>query len=334
MVGLFDKEDYGGRNEISGIGEVMWRSRKFLVVCLVIVAVLMPLLGWAWVIGGFEVPAKPVKVKPNPQAVVGSGSGRSGGGSVPASQNGAGAGSNFTDPVTGMEFIWVPQGCFQMGSPSGEKGRDSDEGPVHRVCLDGFWMGKYEVTQGQWQKITGNNPSRFKKGNNYPVEKVSWNDCQEFIKKLNRRSGKNFRLPTEAEWEYACRAGTTTPFSFGSTISTDQANYDGNYTYGRGRKGVYRKSTVSVGSFRPNAFGLYDMHGNVWEWCSDWYDSGYYKNSPEQNPQGASSGSSRVFRGGCWSSSPWCVRSANRGWLRPGSYFNILGFRLVSPGRR
>ena len=307
----------------------MRRSRKFLVIWLVIIAVLVPLLSWAWVIGGFEIPARKVKPKPKPSPVIRNLKNTSV--STPSSGSG---GQTFRDSTTGMKFVWVPKGCFQMGSPSGESERNSDEGPVHRVCVDGFWMGKYEVTQGEWQKIMGNNPSRFKKVFNYPVEKVSWDDCQSFIRKLNARSNKTFRLPTEAEWEYACRAGTTTPFSFGSTISTDQANYNGNYTYGYSRQGVYRKSTVSVGSFRSNAFGLYDMHGNVWEWCSDWYDKDYYKKRVGQNPQGASSGSFRVLRGGCWDYGPGGVRSAYRFRFSPGNRGSYLGFRLVSPGRR
>ncbi|MEA3333135.1 MAG: formylglycine-generating enzyme family protein, partial [Pseudomonadota bacterium] len=157
-------------------------------------------------------------------------------------------GDIWTEPETGIELVYLEGGSFQMGSPSDEKERSSDEGPVHEVKLDGFWIGCYEVTQSEWQKVMGNNPSRFQKGDsdNRPVEQVSWDDCQEFIEKLNcrRNSDKSFRLPTEAEWEYACRAGTTTPFSFGATISTDQANYDGDYTYGNGCKGEYRRKTT------------------------------------------------------------------------------------------
>ena len=216
------------------------------------------------------------------------------------------ASNEWTDPITGMEFVRIPGGCFQMGSPKSEEGRYGNEKPVHEVCVDGFWMGKYEVTQAQWQKIMGSNPSEFK-GNSRPVEKVSWNGAQKFISKLSANTGKNppqllpggeFRLPTEAEWEYACRAGTTTPFSFGGTISTDQANYNGNSVYGSGKKGVYRKQTTAVGSFPSNAFGLYDMHGNVWEWCEDTYHKDAYKNHHRQNPLVTSGGSSRVLRGG------------------------------------
>ncbi len=141
------------------------------------------------------------------------------------------------------------------------------------------------------------NPSLFK-GDSRPVERVLWNDVQEFLKKLHAKAGKEmYRLPTEAEWEYAARAGTTTPFSFGNTISTDVANYNGNYTYGSGIKGIHREQTTEVGSFPPNDWELYDMHGNVWEWCQDWYDSRYYSKSPKENPQGPSSGRYRVVRG-------------------------------------
>jgi formylglycine-generating enzyme required for sulfatase activity len=230
----------------------------------------------------------------------------------------------------GMKLVYIPAGSFMMGSPSNEKDRESDEGPQHHVQISkGFYMGAYEVTQAQWQAVMGSNPSNFK-GNNLPVEKVSWNDAVEFCEKLSHQEGKTYRLPTEAEWEYACRAGTTTPFYFGQTISTDQANYDGNYTYGSGRKGIYRQKTTAVGSFAPNAFGLYDMHGNVWEWCSDWYGENYYSSSPGVDPQGPASGSYRVLRGGSWGYSPGHCRSASRGRhtpdLRGG---DVGGFRIV-----
>src|SRR5262249_37460653 len=176
-------------------------------------------------------------------------------------------------------------------------------------------------------------PSIFK-GETLPVECVSWDDCQEFVKKLCQKTGKRFRLPTEAEWEYACRAGTTTPFYFGETISTDQANYDGNYTYEalpkppaayvtrvimwllgpslyrKGKKGVYREKTTPVGSFPANAWGLFDMHGNVWEWCEDWY--GPYAKEDIKDPQGVNNGVARVLRGGSWDNGPRNCRSARR----------------------
>ncbi|MCP4357867.1 MAG: formylglycine-generating enzyme family protein [Chloroflexi bacterium] len=239
------------------------------------------------------------------------------------------AGQERHDPVSGIDFVWVPEGCFRMGSPDSEAGRYSDEGPVHEVCVDGFWMGKYEVTQAQWEKVMGSNSSRFK-GNSRPVERMSWNDVQKFLKTLNGKAGKEiYRLPTEAEWEYAVRAGTTTPFYFGATISTDVANYDGNYTYGSGVKGVYREQTTEVGSFPPNDWGLYDMHGNVWEWCQDWYDSEYYSKSPKKNPQGPSSGEYRVLRGGSWVGNPAYCRSAIRNRIIPDLTNYNLGFRVV-----
>ena len=253
-------------------------------------------------------------------------------------------GNTWTDPVTGMEFVWVPKGCFNMGSPDSEKDRYDSEGPVHKVCLDGFWMGKYEVTQAQWQKIMGSNPSSFK-GANRPVESISWDEAQEFIKKLNAKTGKNpplplpggeYRLPSEAEWEYACRAGTTTPFSFGETISTDQANYDGNYTYGNGKKGVYRKQTTDVGSFPANAWGLYDMHGNVWEWCADtWHNN--YSGAPTDGSIWGSLGdkkANRLLRGGSWGNHPSNVRSAFRYYVTPALHVSYLGLRLVVVGAR
>ena len=163
---------------------------------------------------------------------------------------------DFTNSI-GMKFVWIPPGNFMMGSPKEEKERRSTDETQHKVTLTkGFYMGVYTVTQEQWQEVMGNNPSHFKGEKNLPVEKVSWDDCQEFIKKLREKDKKAYRLPTEAEWEYACRAGTTTPFHFGETISTDQANYNGNVIYGNGKKGVYRKKTTPVGSFPANAWGF------------------------------------------------------------------------------
>ena len=237
--------------------------------------------------------------------------------------------STFTETVNGVSFdmVAIKSGTFTMGSPEGEVDRGNDE-TRHSVTLSSYNMGATEVTQELWKAVMGSNPSYFK-GDNLPVEQVSWDDCQEFIRKLNQLTGKTYRLPTEAEWEYACRAGATTTFNTGSNLTTDQANYDGNYPYNGNAKGQYREKTTPVGSFPRNALGLYDMHGNVWEWCSDWYDD--YPTGAQTNPQGASSGSGRVLRGGSWASIARDCRSANRNNNTPDFRFNFLGFRLVSP---
>ncbi len=229
----------------------------------------------------------------------------------------------------GMKFVYINPGNFMMGSPSSEPDRDSDE-KQHRVTLTkGFYMQTTEVTQGQWQEVMGYNPSKFSIcGDNCPVENVSWNDVQEFIKKLNKRSGKlKYRLPTEAEWEYACRAGTDTPLAFDGCLSTNQVNYDGNYAQEGCPKGEYREKTVPVESFPPNAWGLYDMHGNVWEWCQDRY--GVYPSGSVTDPKGPVLGLTRVDRGGSWFNGAWGCRSANRDGGTPDLRFFNLGFRLV-----
>jgi len=188
-------------------------------------------------------------------------------------------------------------------------------------------MQKTEVTQRQWEMVMGYNPSYFKNcGKDCPVENVSWLDVQEFIKRLNCKGG-SYRLPTEAEWEYAARAGTTTPFAFGKCLNTDQANYNGNYPLEGCQKGKYRGKTVPVGSFAPNAWGLYDMHGNVWEWVQDWYKE--YPADAVTDPVGPSSGSSRVLRGGGWDSVARYCRTAFRVNDTPVNRFNGRGFRLV-----
>ncbi len=230
------------------------------------------------------------------------------------------------DGFTGMRLAYVPGGCFMMGSSANDKDHEDDEGPVHEVCVDSFWMGQYEVTQGQCEKVmgSGSNPSNFKKGGNYPVEQVSWNDAQDFIKKLNSRTSKKYRLPTEAEWEHACRANGSSKYCGGDDPDA-VAWHDGNSG----------KSTHAVGGKKANAFGLHDMSGNVWEWCADWYDSGYYASSPRRNPAGPDSGGNwnRVLRGGSFFNAPLSCRAVNRGYDTLGDRLVSIGFRLVLPVR-
>ncbi len=230
------------------------------------------------------------------------------------------------------EMVWVPGGTFQMGSPSSENGRGSNE-TLHTVTLGGFSIGKYAVTNAQYSRFKPGHSSWnylgvSLKGDNQPVVNVSWNDATAFCEWLSLKTGYNYSLPTEAQWEYACRAGTTTPFYFGATISSSQANYDGTYTYGNGVKGIYRRRRTATGSFAPNAFGLYDMHGNVWEWCSDWYDEGFYGCSPPKNPVNTSVAEDRVLRGGSWNINPHYCRSASRVHLTSDFTDDDLGFRV------
>ena len=218
-----------------------------------------------------------------------------------------------------------------MGGPANEPEREGYAGAdetQHGVTLTkGFHLGIHQVTQAQWQAVMGANPSNFKGDGNLPVESVSWDDCVAFCEALGNKDGKTYRLPTEAEWEYACRAGTTTPFHFGDTISVNQANYDGNYIYGSGKKGVYRQLTTPVNSFPANAWGLFDMHGNVWEWCADWY--GPYPEGELKDPQGYIGGDARVLRGGSWSNHPRICRSASRYRRAPGNYVGNVGCRVA-----
>ena len=229
-----------------------------------------------------------------------------------------------------MRMVWCPAGAFMMGSPRGEDGRGGDE-KRHRVTLTkGFWMGETEVTQAQWESVMGNNPSYFQNGDDYPVEQVSWEDCQKFVQTLNSRypqEGMRWALPTEAQWEYACRAGTGTAYFWGDALNGDKANCDGNYPCGTTLKGPYKQQTTPVGSYQPNAWGLYDMHGNVWEWCADWY--GPYPSGSVTDPQGPSTGSCRVYRGGSWSGLARYCRSAYRNYNDPGYRFFDLGLRVA-----
>ncbi|MDR0448598.1 MAG: SUMF1/EgtB/PvdO family nonheme iron enzyme [Treponema sp.] len=252
------------------------------------------------------------------------------------------------------EMVRINGGAFTMGSPASEPERGRDETP-HRVTVSSFYMGKYQVTQKDYEEIMGTNPSRFK-GPNLPVEMVSWYDAVEYCNKRSQKEGLSpaytinsrtpaagypitnarvslnrnatgYRLPTEAEWEYASRAGTATPFSTGNNITTSQANYNGYHPYNNNAKGTNREKTTDVGSFAPNPWGLYDMHGNVWEWCWDWYAS--YPSRVQTNPLGPASGTLRVFRGGSWGSAGHYLRSDCRFGINPFYHLSIIGFRVV-----
>ena len=238
-----------------------------------------------------------------------------------------------------LEMVPIPGGTFLMGSPDNEQERSNDESQQHKVKISPFVIGKTPVTQAQWQAVAAlpqvnqkldAAPSHFK-GANRPVEQVTWYDAIEFCARLSKKTGRKYRLPSEAEWEYACRAGTTTPFHFGETISPEIANYDGNYTYGSGKKGKYRQRTTVVGSFQvANAFGLYDMHGNVWEWCADfWHEN--YDDAPNDGSVWEFGGDDlyRMLRGGSWSFYPSVCRSANRYRGRLNLRNDNLGFRIA-----
>jgi formylglycine-generating enzyme required for sulfatase activity len=241
-----------------------------------------------------------------------------------------------------LEMVQIPGGKFLMGSPESEKERETDESPQHQVTVPSFAIGKFEVTQAQWKAIASlpkvkidlnSDPSNFK-GGDRPVEQVSWDEAVEFCDRLSRQTGKKCRLPSEAEWEYACRAGTTTPFSVGVTLSTDLANYNGSYTYGAGVKGEYRKQTIAVGNFPPNAFGLYGMHGNVWEWCADYYHDSY-QGAPTDGAAWVEGGDRkyRMLRGGSWVDNLGDCRSAYRNRLTPDIRYDGIGFRVCLPFR-
>jgi len=228
-----------------------------------------------------------------------------------------------------LDLVWIPPGEFMMGSLASEEGRIYTEGPRHRVKItNGFWMGKYEVTQEQWEVIMGENPSLYK-GNTNPVELVSWNDCQDFVNKLSLKLNIDFRLPSEAEWEYACRAGTDTAFHYGDNLSSTQANFNGNSPYGKAPKGPYLNKTTPVGSYSPNTWGLYDMHGNVPEWCQDLFAK--YPKWLQIDPKGPSFGESRIMRGGACTNEAKHCRSAMRNNMQPtyGKGY-LFGLRVVS----
>ena len=240
-------------------------------------------------------------------------------------------GSLGGDKSVSLDFVWIEPGTFMMGSPSGERGRFSDEGPLHEVEISrGFWLGKYEVTQGEWEAVMGTTPwsgeSYVQEHPSHPAVYISWDDVQAFIERLNASAGEAlYRLPSEAEWEYACRAGSTTRWSFGDDESqlTHYAWYEDN------AEDVGEDYAHAVGTKRANAWGLYDMHGNVDEWVQDWYDGDYYNSSPRVDPLGPSSGSARVFRGGSFGVAAQYVRSAIRYGNSPGLRGGGIGARLL-----
>jgi formylglycine-generating enzyme required for sulfatase activity len=248
-----------------------------------------------------------------------------------------------------MELVLIRPGVFWMGSPASEPGRYLDEGPRHRVRITRpFYLGRCQVTQEQYERHMGQNPSNFRGGGagaervagldtrRFPVESVSWLEATAFCAALSvlpaeRAAGRIYRLPTEAEWEYGCRAGTahSAPFHFGYSLSSRQANFDGDRPYGRARRGPNLRRPCPVGSYRPNAWGLHDMHGNVWEWCSDWFDETYYEHSPEDDPPGPEEGESRVLRGGSYYYIGASCRAAIRFGRRPISRSSLDGFRVA-----
>ncbi|WP_295437578.1 formylglycine-generating enzyme family protein [uncultured Thiodictyon sp.] len=222
---------------------------------------------------------------------------------------------------------WVPPGRFLMGSPAGEAQRSTDEAQHWVTLTQGLWLADTACTQALWQAVMGENPSRFQ-GAQRPVEQVDWDQVQQFIGRLNDLlPGLDACLPTEAQWEHACRAGTRTPFWFGDQITPEQVNYDGNHPYPGGAKGLYREQTVEVRALPCNAWGLYQMHGNVWEWCRDWY--GDYPTEPIEDPTGPETGLRRVARGGCWIDRAGHCRSARRSGRGPADRNDGLGFRLA-----
>ncbi|UJS24070.1 formylglycine-generating enzyme family protein [Thiothrix winogradskyi] len=225
-------------------------------------------------------------------------------------------------------FRWIKPGSFLMGSPISEFGREINEIQHDVTLTKGFWMADTACTQALWLAVMGSNSSKFPQNLQNPVDSVSWEDVQVFLQRANNSDlGGVLRLPFEAEWEYACRAGTDTPFAFGENITPGEVNYNGNYPYANGVKGLYRAETRSVKSLRANAWGLYQMHGNVWEWCQDWY--GAYRSNPVSNPKGAESGTHRVLRGGSWYNFAKFVRSSSRSSGTANFRGSHIGFRLV-----
>jgi formylglycine-generating enzyme required for sulfatase activity len=226
-----------------------------------------------------------------------------------------------------LDMVVIPAGMFQMGSPPHHG--NPDEGPQHFVTIKSFMMGKFLVTQAQWKAVMGKLPLCRFKGQDLPVERVSWEDAQKFCQRLSKRTGRNYHLPTETQWEYACRAGTSTPFSFGETLTTQVANYNGEHTFRDEPRGIYFHFANKGGKFPPNAFGLYDMHGNLWEWCADnWLDD--YSSTPrDESSYQKHSDPYRVARGGSWHDPPALCRSAARLRVLQTEAEEFIGFRVV-----
>jgi formylglycine-generating enzyme required for sulfatase activity len=239
----------------------------------------------------------------------------------------------------GMRLAFLPPGSFWMGSPESEPDCYGNEWPLHAIGITRpFYIGIYPVTQYEFEAVVGSNPSFFHAGRGgglyHPVEQVSWTDAAKFCARLSalpaeKEVGRLYRLPTEAEWEYACRAGTQTPFAFGASLASAEANFNGLYPYGTAPRGPYLRQTSRVGSYSANAFGLFDMHGQVWEWCADFYDDDYYQVSPTYDPPGPVAGIRRSVRGGAWSYAARGCRSAVRYGYGPGVRNSRFGFRVV-----
>ena len=261
-------------------------------------------------------------------------------------QEASSAKSALTNSI-GMKFVEIPAGRFQMGSAESEIGSRVDERPVHEVEISRpFLLGVYEVTQAEYEQVTGTNPSYFSrsgagakkveglKTERFPVEQVSWVEADEFCKRLSAlpdemKAGRTYRLPTEAEWQYACRAGKTTPFQFGGALGAKDANINGNFPYGGAPRGAFLGRTTEVGSYAPNGFGLHDMHGNVAEMVSDWYGRHYYQSSPQVDPKGPEQGADRVVLGGSWGTDAARCRAGFRRSNATSGKAYFFGFRVV-----
>lgn len=247
---------------------------------------------------------------------------------VETSPLGTGTGEVIENSI-GMRLVRIPAGEFVMGAVKDDEAQWEAEAGQHRVRITRpFYMGMFEVMQREYETVMGKNPSACR-GPGNPVEQVSWIDADDFCHRLSDRDGHAYRLPTEAQWEYACRAGATTPYAFGSVLTGQFANCNGNYPCGTKEKGPYLARTQKVGSYPANAFGLYDMHGNVSEWCEDWFSVDYYANGPTDDPAGPMTGRSRIIRGGSWMHAARTCRSASRIVGTPDSRNATLGFRVV-----